>query len=288
MPINLPTPNADIFGFIPQAYAARLAASTGDPTVDALNAANLGMQARMGRGQQTYADLIRENSAYAAQAHGAEQQTVRQGQYLQHIPQWIDRGAGRAPNPAQFGVEVDPTVIAGADVAQRKGIDANTAKTTGEAAEKLTSAGVPLPTDYISGLITPAEQQMPTPVSTTTAPLTPGQTDSRIEANAKEAEARASMVAANRPASGGGDDAIKTVVNALIDRAGNPIPISQQTTTKGAGNSGGSAATQPAGTSGTVAAPYDFVHPRNPGKVWKKGTRIPADWIGQIRPAPKK
>jgi hypothetical protein len=240
MPINIAEPAHQLYGIIPQAYAQRLATPTGDPTADAINALNLGSQARRSN-MGGYEMLVARAQDAALQAHDLEQQTARGTAYMNQLPNLIDRGAGGAVSAANTGYLVDPRAIRGADVAQRKSIDAATFKTAGEGAEKLAGAGVPLPTEYLSGLITPAEMNKPTPVSQTTTPMTPGQVDSRMSAEADKTQAGAAVT---RAANGEGrpDSNNKTVTHYILDKSGNRIPISVEVTDKG-GSGDGSGAT---------------------------------------------
>jgi hypothetical protein len=200
MPYDPATPAHQLYGIIPQAYAQRLASSTGDPTADAINALNLGRQAR-GANMQGYEALIRSAQEMGMQAHGAEQTTKRQADYLRYIPDAAEYGGAGAIgyDPRTGMINPDPRAIRQVDAQQSGYIHSQTVGNVAGAMKDAADAGQKLPDSIVQGGMTsPYSKEYAPPTTNYIRP----KDQEQLEIDRMEAEA--SMVAAKKPNGGGG------------------------------------------------------------------------------------
>lgn len=189
MPFNPIRPDANLYGVIPQLYAASLGRSTGDPGADAINAINLGNKARSDPGTGEYGALISEANKYGYDAALAEEQGKLDAAYLAQAPALLKQGAAGAFTTGPYsGIIRDNKAVAMADLAGRRGLQAEAYQKAMAGAKDSAEAGITPNTDVLSGIITPPESDIPAPFAT-------GYISPNIQANITKAQA--DMISAN-------------------------------------------------------------------------------------------
>lgn len=233
MPFNPAEPSAALFGVIPQAYSQMLATRTGDPTVDAINALNLGMQARGDGGSRGYLDAIRESNQLGAESARHEIETKAQGDldvaFANNYHNYIKAGASGSIGPgAGSRVQLDRVAGREADVNALRTQEADNYSTMMTGAKAGAEAGVAPMTNYIRGILTPpsAEELIEAPQGGYISPK--DQEQLKID----KLKAEADMVSARKPNASNGNDGAKSVTHYIIGRDGQPTPISVEVTDK--------------------------------------------------------
>lgn len=242
MPFNPAEPNAQLYGIMPQYYAASLAAKTGDRTADAINALNLGDHARGASGLRGYEDLIRQANEMGYRAEMGSQQKDRDVAYLNNVAALIKAGAARGIRPGEATqLQFDPTVVAEADAAALQAQQAENVSKVGSGVQGMAAGDLRPNLDYLAGILTPPQATAPTPAPTV-APTVDSQAK-MINAEANREEAKYAGVRAKNSGGGGRD-------YTEYEEVWDPINKKMVTTAKRRvyGGGGGNAAPAPAVT----------------------------------------
>lgn len=207
MPFNPAEPAAALYGVIPQAYAQRLATVTGDPTVDAINALNLGSQARNDPGRGEYLSFLRDTNTQGFDASATEARIGAQKDIdvalLNNMDDMNKGGFLRGVNtgPESF-IYRDPTVIAEADAAAIQAQQAENLNKAGTGAQAFANAGYRIPAKVLPGILTPpqAEEQLPNFETDYIKPV------DKANLVIEEHKAESARIAANKPPSSSSGD----------------------------------------------------------------------------------